>query len=226
MKKIILNIAIGSIVMLTASLFALNTVFASSISDTPPAGPGGPGGRDGGGAIGKYMSKAWADVLGLKEEDYTKKMDEARNKAIELAVADGAITQEQAQQIRTRDAERPAEGEKPAGPGKEETAVHDEMVSALASVFGISQNDLETAMKAGKSVEDIAADKGMTIAGYREKMSEAMTKAVNQAVSKGSISKEQGESMLKRIQERGMGFPGFGHGNPPPPAQDAPANPK
>ncbi len=238
MKKTLLILAVTSMVILTAGVFVVNPTYASGGDEFAPGGPGGgmmgPAGK-GGGSLGTYMTKAWAETLGMKEdelqarldsgeriydiaikagwkaEDFSTKMEEVRNKAIDLALADGAITQTQADWMRQKMSQNGGSFRRggtgswmnSGGLRNGDGFLHDEMVAAMAGVFGMSTTDLEAALKEGKNMMDIAADKGMSIADFRTKMTDAMTKAINQAVSKGLITKEQGDFMLERMQQRG-----------------------
>ncbi|RMF00169.1 MAG: hypothetical protein D6768_13405, partial [Chloroflexi bacterium] len=155
-------------------------------------GPGGPGGpppfvdRD-------TMDAALADALGISVDELRTQldsgktvrqiiedsgvdpqtvrdaMDAARDAALDQAVADGKLTQEQADQIR----ERGPKGH-PGGPGGPPPFVdRDTMDAALADALGISVDELRTQLDSGKTVRQIIEDSGVDPQTVRDAMDAA-----------------------------------------------------
>lgn len=78
---------------------------------------------------------------------------------------------------------------------------YDFMTNILKNKFGISDSDISTARNSGKTMYDIAKDKGITEDQFKSAMVEERTKAVDEAVKNGSITKEQGENIKSNIKE-------------------------
>jgi hypothetical protein len=88
--------------------------------------------------------------------------------------------------------------------------MHDEMVNAYAEVFGITPADLNSQLKAGKTIWQIGEEKGLTMQEFRTKLEEARTKALDKAVADGVITQQQADWM-KQAPQGGSGFwGGFG----------------
>jgi len=131
MKK---TIVLAFVLAATLGLLVAGVAFAQD--ENPPFGDRGP--KDGTGLLHDYMSEAMAQALGLTadeleaahdagktfydiaiengiEEELRTLMQDARTSALEAAVSDGAITQEEVDQMKTRGGGR---GGKRGGPGK------------------------------------------------------------------------------------------------------------
>ena len=196
-------------------------------------GRGGAFGRGAFGQLKEYMDTALAEAFGLtvdelqstrqegktlwdiaKEQgltvaEYQEKMTQARDKALELAVADGAITQEQADQAKALK-ERAQERRDQMG------AMHDLMSAAVAAEFGLTVEELDAMHAEGKTLMDLASEQGLTVEEFESKMQTARSKALEQAVADGIITQEQADWMLEHMGPKGMmgglGRGGFGSG--------------
>lgn len=90
--------------------------------------------------------------------------------------------------------------------------MHDTMINAIAQALGITPQELETRVQAGDTPWVIAQGQGLTKEQFQEKLTTALTTALNQAVSNGVITQAQADFMR---QHMGVmltnGFaPGFG----------------
>ncbi len=135
-----------------------------------------------------------ADALGISAEALDAARETAQQAAIDAALEEGIITQEQ---LDLRDAQQ---------------ALKDVIDSKalMASVLGVSVEELEAALEAGTAQELVDAT-GLTTEELRAAMEQAYTDAVNQAVADGVITAEQAELVL----ENGFGVGGFGGGRGP-----------
>lgn len=129
-----------------------------------------------------------AQEKGLSEEDYLQKLVDAQTAAIDAKVTAGALTQEQADQMKSGLSDRlkqqienkgfghPGEGrgKMPLGPlGNPE---------ALTQILGVTQEELAADMQAGKSLAEIAEAKGITKDELVSKIKDSMTEQLNQFV--------------------------------------------
>ncbi|MBI6875553.1 hypothetical protein [Clostridium aciditolerans] len=88
---------------------------------------------------------------------------------------------------------------------------YDFMTNILKNKFGISDSDISNARNSGKTMYDIARDKGITEDQFKSAMVEERTKAVDEAVKNASITKEQGENIKSNIKENSSNcIPGKG----------------
>jgi hypothetical protein len=94
-----------------------------------------------------------------------------------------------------------------------ETAVR----GAAARVLNMTPDDLNNALRGGKTMAVIAAEKNMPLATVRTAMTNARRFAINQALAAGKITREQANALLQAgprfAQGRGAGMgrhPGMG----------------
>ena len=90
---------------------------------------------------------------------------------------------------------------------------------AAAEALGMSPEQLFTELHAGKSLSDLATEKGVDLQAVQDAMEavrkEAMQQAIEQAVTDGQMSREQADWMLQGLEQGwlgGRGFPGHGFG--------------
>jgi hypothetical protein len=133
-----------------------------------------------------------AEALGITVERLQAAREEANQAAIEQAIAEGIITQEQADQMMAR----------------KDLQSYLDRNTLLAKALGITVEDLEAAYAEGKTLSDLMAEQGMDAATVRENVEAAYEEAIAQAVEDGVITKEQAEEM-----QNGPGW-GFGFGGP------------
>lgn len=119
-----------------------------------------------------------ANELGISADDLMAAREKARDLAMEQALADGVLTQEQVDMLEARKA-------------LQEYIDKDVL---LAQSFGLTVEELAAARNEGKSISDILAEQGLTAVEVREAMQAAHEAAVQQAIDDGVITAEQAES--------------------------------
>jgi hypothetical protein len=104
---------------------------------------------------------------------------------------------------------------------------------AAAKALGLTPTELFTELHSGKTLTDIATDKGVDIQTVNQAVQDvrqaAMKKAIEQAVTDGRMTRDQADWTLKGIENGwmgGMGGPGFGGRGPGGPGGQPPAQPQ
>lgn len=132
-----------------------------------------------------------ADALGITVEALQEAQQQAHVAAIQQAVADGRLTQAQADlmlgHMQLRDAIDPE--------------------ALLAGVLGITVEELQAARDEDKTLADLVDELGLDAATVRRDMTAAYQQAVQQAVDDGTITQDQADQILSRP---GPGLGGFG----------------
>ncbi len=191
----------------------------------------------------------YATEQGMSEAEFQAAMEDARSTALQQAVADGVITQEQADWMNSqapRTMGRVPGGAFPGGafPGMdiEGSPLYEYMTNALAEAFGLSPEELQALHDEGTPLMEYAAEQGMTVAEFQAAMENAHSAALQQAVADGVITQEQADRMNnpapRPVQHAPGGnydnnVPHGGHGHAPhghhgsgqwpnPPAQNKP----
>jgi hypothetical protein len=137
-----------------------------------------------------------ADALDISVAELQDAREAANTAALEQAVAEGYITEEQADLIKARYA----------------LAQYIDKDELLAEALDISVEELQAAHEEGKSISTLLDELGLKAADVREAIQVAYEDAVQQAVEDGVISEDQAEQILSGDFGGPMfgGYPGFG----------------
>lgn len=159
-----------------------------------------------------------ASKLGVDRETLDAAEKEAHQEVIEQAVEDGVFTQDQADRMLSRLEEGFGFGKmgrlgghggwmggfKGCPPGNQEW---------LAEQLGMTTDELQAELEAGKTVTELAEEKGVDLEAARI---EAMKERIQQAVEDGTLTQEKADWMLQGLEQgfmpggRGFGFGGRG----------------
>jgi len=162
-----------------------------------------------------FISKLAAN-LGVEESELTAALDATKQQMLEEAVEKGKITQEQADEISSNLNSGFCfgfgflnGGQGPKGQGPEG---HGRNLDGIASILGITADELKAEIESGKTIEEIVTEYGMTMDQVHEKMLELKKAEIAQAVTDGKLTQEQADQILERLEQgpKGQGFGGFG----------------
>lgn len=128
-----------------------------------------------------------ADEQGVSMEEIMEAKQAVVTDAINQAVADGELTQEEADEIFAHMALRETVKELKQSP---------EVMEAVADALGISVDELEAAREEGTKLHELADAQGVDIATVKEAGKVAFETAVNDAVADGSLTQEQADDIL------------------------------
>jgi hypothetical protein len=200
-SALVLAIAVGVMAFSSSSAANAEPAFFSQEGEQPPLRHGiggrGHGGRFGFGKSVDYDSYL-AEELGITVEELQSAREAAHEAALEQAVAEGLITEEQADLIL-------------AGRALKEYIDPQEI---LSEALGIDIADLEAAREAGEPLHDLFED--MEPEDVKEALQAAYEDAVQQAIEDGVISESQAEQLQEKgfpgrmLGKRGGGFRGQG----------------
>lgn len=134
-----------------------------------------------------------ATVQEADTADRTAKRTERLEKALAGLVEKGTISQDQAKAVASHLADQlPNKGR----PGK------GHRVEAVAEALGFDADELKEAWKAGTTLKDFAASKGMEEATLVEKLVKERTERIDQAVADGKIDADRAAEMKEKVEER------------------------
>ena len=189
---------------------------------------------------GKSISQVASDK-GVDVQKVIDALVAADTKAIDQAVTDGKLTQAQADQLKSNlathvqdEVNRTGFGGGPGGPGdhgRGDGVARPNDVAVAAGALGISESDLQTALQGGKSISQVASDKGVDAQKVIDALVAADTKAIDQAVTDGKLTQAQADQMKSNlkahvqdeIDRTGFGGHGPHDGGAPPAAPTATA---
>lgn len=76
---------------------------------------------------------------------------------------------------------------------------YDMMTSILRDNLNMNDKEIEDALNSGKHMWEIAEEKGMSNEDFKNAMVEERTKAIDEAIKNGTITKEEGERFKKDL---------------------------
>lgn len=76
---------------------------------------------------------------------------------------------------------------------------YDYITNILKNKLGLSDTDITNATNSGKTLYDLAEEKGMTDEQLKASLLEERSKAIDAAVAKGTITKEEGENLKANL---------------------------
>lgn len=146
------------------------------------------------------MEALLAKELGITVDELKVAREEAAKLALQQRVADGDMTQEQADMALAQNALRDY-----LNPN-----------TLLAASLGITTDELQAYRDDGKTMADILTDLGLTPAAVLNAQTDALLVAVQQAVTDDVITQAQADAfLLSRIDGAGFGRPGGRMGGGP-----------
>ncbi|WP_123043348.1 hypothetical protein [Cohnella candidum] len=79
-------------------------------------------------------------------------------------------------------------------------------LSAAATILGVTESDLQTSLKSGKSLADLAKEKNVDVQKLIDAEKAAITKAINQAVTDGKLTQAQADKLLANAAAEAQEF--------------------
>jgi polyhydroxyalkanoate synthesis regulator phasin len=229
-RKLVAAAAIGASVIGGAAggalLFAPNlsgaqeatTSVAAEASATAPAG------RPGLGVRGDTLATA-AKALGMTEADLRTALqggktiaEVAKDKGVDVQKVIDALVADAKAKLQQAEADLPSRmsdlvnGKLPLGGmggpedgkgfGGRMGPAFEAGLDSVASALGMTEADLRTALQSGKSIADIAKDKGVDVDTLVGKLVDAATKKIDQAVTDGKLTQDQATKLKSALKER------------------------
>lgn len=84
--------------------------------------------------------------------------------------------------------------------------IREAVVASEADVLGITPDQLRDALKAGKSVADLARDRGITKDQFADRLAAALRPRLDKLVDSGAITRAQADKVLDRIAKGHIPF--------------------
>jgi hypothetical protein len=146
---------------------------------------------DGSGQQARPFTRALADVLGITPSQLQDDRKTALNQVLDAAVANGRLTQEQADQIRQHP-KRSAAFLRGALP----------VFEAAADTLHMTKEELRTEVSGGKSLADIAAAQNVSVDQLKAGITAEIKERLDQAVVIGRISQDRENKILDGLSKR------------------------
>jgi lambda repressor-like predicted transcriptional regulator len=186
-----------------------------------------------------------AQRLGVSQDRLEDAIEDATIARIDAAVDAGDLSKEEADALkdRVRSSEVPAIVPSLPGPvprfgkfGHPEVFAPGlfpgtDLIETAADYLDMDRADIGEALRDGKSLAELARDRGKSVDGLKEELRAAIREDADQAVEDGVLTKQQADRLVKKLSgavdglvEKG-GDPGLEFGFPPPEFGPAPPAP-
>ena len=192
---------LGLVLVMVLTLAAAGTALAQDTAQTPKSG-----------LLQLFWSKLAAN-LGIDQSRLEQAARESGLEAVDEAARQGLISQDRADRIKeciesgnwskmgpfmgTRGGPK---GKGPGGwPGRG-GGILGCRLDDLASVLGMTPEDLVGELKSGKTLEDIAKTKGLTLEQVREKLVAEAKRVLDEKVAQGQLTEQQAGKILSRLE--------------------------
>jgi lambda repressor-like predicted transcriptional regulator len=186
-----------------------------------------------------------AKRLGISQDRLEGAIEDATIARIDAAVAAGDITKEEGEALKERVRSGDVPGILPgfAGPAHELGAVGppgvlgpgpfagSDPLDTAADYLGMDEADIRRALRDGKSLADLAKDRGKSVDGLEDALRDEIRRGADRAADDGALSREQADRLAEKLSGAvdelvekgatpGLGFgfrgPRFGPGPPGP----------
>ncbi|WP_138204615.1 hypothetical protein [Haloimpatiens lingqiaonensis] len=78
---------------------------------------------------------------------------------------------------------------------------YDFMASVIKDKLKVSDEEINKALAEGKTLKDFAKEKGLSEEDLKKALVDSKSKAIDESVAKGTLTKEEGEKIKTRIKE-------------------------
>ena len=155
------------------------------------------------------FKEALAEILGISVDEYDAAVGKAQEQVVDEALAEGWLTEDQAEMLRWR-LEQAPEGRMPRTakgfPGLDKRGGVGSLGTSLTSIaadeLGLSLTDLLTEMQGGKSMADLAEEKGVDTQAIVDAYLAQIHKDLDEAVAEGAMTQKQADYYLEQAAER------------------------
>jgi predicted DNA-binding protein (UPF0251 family) len=182
--------------------------------------------------------EALAGILGISVEEYDAAVEEAQGQVVDEALAEGWLTEEQAEMMRWRLEQAPGGGMRGFGKGSLQLGGPvlgrwgDDLLSVAAEQLDMTLTELLDALQDGNTIAGLAEEVGVEAQAIVDAYLESARDRVAEAVSEGRMTQVQADYYLEKLESRvtdqldqawengrhgggrrgsdGMGFPGLG----------------
>ncbi len=165
-------------------------------------------GSDGPFDFATRFREALANILGISVEEYDAAVEKAQDQVVDEAVAEGWLTEEQAELLRWRMDQAPGFGMRGMGRGFGRHGwgiggfLGDNLLSIAADKLNMKLTELLTELQDGKSIADVAKEKGVDTQTIVDAYLAQLKENLDKAVADGRITQKQADYMLQQAEER------------------------
>lgn len=184
---------LSAVLLLVLSLVGASVALAQNNTQTPRA------------TLHQLFWEKLAANLGIDVSRLQEAFKVAGSQALDEAIQQGLLPADKAQRLK----EAIEKGQwgpmekfiKWGGPHKFSRGYVGNLFRDIASILGMTPQELKEELKSGKTLEEIASTKGMTLEQLKEKWLTTKKAALDNQVSQGKLSAEKAQQILSRLEK-------------------------
>jgi outer membrane murein-binding lipoprotein Lpp len=146
-----------------------------------------------------------AEQLGVQPNELTAALKQALKNRVDAAVRDGRLTEEEGQRLKERidENDMPFFGLGPTLDRHHDGPFHGPAkLEGAAEYLGMSEAQLREALEDGKTLAQVARDRGKSVEGLVDKLAEYAEQKLSDAVEEGHLTEAEKSEMLQGLRER------------------------
>lgn len=203
MKRVI--IAGGTFAAIVIGAMAVAVAGAQSSSPTAtPSATDAPGGNTEKDTLREYFLNDLATRLGVSVDVLKGDIKESEKAVVDKALADGKISQEEADAAKTRiDAGEGIPFHFGFGDGRHHGFVRFayNLVEESAKVLGIDESEVATSVRGGSSLEQIASDHGMSSDAFKTALLAQVKTDLDAKVASGDLEQARADEIYTKFSD-------------------------
>lgn len=153
--------------------------------------------------LGQLFKEKLAANLGIDVRDLEEALKKAGQDALDEAVNRGILTPDRAERLKQapqrwlgkswRCLDRGG-----SGPGSQTGPAY--ILNSVASALGLSPEELREALKGGRSLAELAEEKGISVEELKQRIIQQAETLLNSAVAEGKITAERASEILEKLR--------------------------
>lgn len=143
-----------------------------------------------------------AEKLGISSEALEQAVTDARLGMVDEALANGRISEEQAARMRQRIESGEPRARTHPGAQLLLARVRAGLVESAAAAIGATPEELRSELKAGKSVADVAGERGAALDDVKARIAADAKAKLDERVAAGKIDQARADELQAKLSER------------------------
>ena len=155
---------------------------------------GGAAAEEGDGLVGSFLARV-AEKLGVSEDELQTAIDEAHTETLDEGVAEGLLTEEQAERLQERGF--------PFGGGRMHHG-RGHVMDAAAEVLDMTRADLMEQLQDGTSLAEVATEvvePPMSVEDFKAALLDQIRAQLDELVVEGDLTQTQADDIFQRTEE-------------------------
>jgi polyhydroxyalkanoate synthesis regulator phasin len=156
--------------------------------------------QEGDGPIGTFLEKL-AGKLGIGEDELKTAIEETQSEMIDEAVADGRLTEEQAERLRERLGEGGFPFGSPLSRMTRHVGPHFYVTEAAVEVLDTTRDELSQQLRDGNSLAEVAEAQGMSAEDFQAALLLEVKAQLDDLVAEGKLTQEHADLIFQAAEE-------------------------